>query len=155
MFPIDTNSIFSQDFAIIQSNYEVIHFDEYPILFVGLNKYHNIVLGSLLCEDEESKPGGLRFIHTIITTTDLWNFANQRITYRRLLQKVKYVYILDKDYNYVLQQSWFVHLEEIPKAYLPLPDTLCPVVGQDQMLNLLKLGRSADKVYQNLEGALI
>jgi hypothetical protein len=54
MFQINKTRIFDSDIPVIADNYEVLHFDEYPILFIGTNNYGNKIIGSLLCEDEDT-----------------------------------------------------------------------------------------------------
>ena len=77
MFKINTNNRTTSDLARIADNYEVLHFDEYPILFIGSNKYHNKIIGSLVCEDEDSGEV-FRYFYSIITDRTYFQFINQK-----------------------------------------------------------------------------
>lgn len=46
----------------IINDYQVLHFDEYPILFVGKNATNNNVIGSFLYENEVNN--ALIFFHS-------------------------------------------------------------------------------------------
>ena len=66
MKPIDTSKLTaaSLELTTISSSYKMLHFDDFPILFLGVNKFGNKILGSHLEEDDESKT--ILTIHSIV-----------------------------------------------------------------------------------------
>lgn len=87
MFKIDIYKKIDSDLPVIFENFKILHFDEEPILYTGLNKYGNRIIGSYIDVDEENKFE--RFLHSIISSKDYWDFINQQTSYLDLLKRTK------------------------------------------------------------------
>jgi hypothetical protein len=110
----------------IFSDYKVLHFDEYPILFVGKNETHHNIIGSFLYENEDNNT--LMFFHSIVSNALLLDFFQQKISYHELLKKAESIYKVEKNYNTQIIRSEKVKFTQIDKSILPLPSAYCPVV---------------------------
>ena len=118
MFKIDIHNKIKTDLSIISDNYEVLHFDEFPILFTGTNIYGNTIVGSLACDNEDDV---FRYFHVIVSLKDFAEFKNQTKSYLDLLKIAQSVFVLDKDINGNVKNTYLLPLNKIPKDYLPLP----------------------------------
>lgn len=143
MFKIEENRNISSDLPIITDNYEVLHFDEFPILFIGSNGYGNKILGSLACEDEEDD-SIFRYFQSIVSNEVFFKFINKKTSYLEALKSSSSIFILDKDINDKIISIYHIAFEEIPQDYRPLSNSFCPDVG-------LKLGFNFSA---SLKGAL-
>jgi hypothetical protein len=110
----------------IVDDYEVLHFDEYPILFIGKNAANQTMIGSFLYENEGNNT--LMFFHSIISKTTLIDFLQQNISYLDVLKKAEAIYKVEKDYNYQIINSKKILFSQIDKTVLPLPSAYCPIV---------------------------
>ena len=79
MFSIDTKYQSISTVPYITDNETVFYFDEYPILFSGVNVCGNKVIGSLMYEDDENDT--FRYIHLLVTSEQYFDFINQKTTY--------------------------------------------------------------------------
>ena len=70
---------------LITANWQVLHFDEVPILFTGTNALGNRIVGSSAAEDREHRFE--RFIHAVIDIKSYVAFIHQEITYKRSCSK--------------------------------------------------------------------
>ncbi len=128
MFKINNNRNILSDLPIITDNYEVLHFDEFPILFIGLNRYGNKILGSLVCEDEEDD-NLFRYFQSIVTNEVHSKFINKKISYLEALKSSTSIFVLDKNINDKILAVFHVSYEEIPEDYLPLANSFCPAIA--------------------------
>ena len=78
----------------IVSEYKVLHFDEYPILFIGKNATKHNVVGSFLYENDGNNT--LTFFHSIVDNDVLHDFFQQKISYLELLKKAQSIYEVEK-----------------------------------------------------------
>lgn len=144
MFEIDNKYLIDSELPVIRSNYKILHFDEFPILFTGTNDYGNKILASLSYEDTESDT--FRYFYLIVTESDYIKFIKRQLSYRGLFTNTKKVFILDKDINENVIRSYHVPLNEIPDDYLPLENVYCPnpevVTGTELQVSLK--GKLAD-----------
>jgi len=113
---------------IITEKYFVLHFDEYPILFIGFNEKQQIVIGSFLYEDENEK---LLFFYSIVSNTTAINFLNRHITYLELLKCAIDIYIVKKDYNYQVVTFDKITFENIDPELLPIGTVYSPLVDKE------------------------
>jgi hypothetical protein len=124
MFKIDKNRTFDSDIPIITDNYEVLHFDEYPILFIGTNNYGNKIIGSLLFEDDETDT--FRYLQIQVTDKFFRDFLGKKTSYKDIISQSKAIFIVDKDINNKVLSTYHLSFSEIPNDYLPLPSAFCP-----------------------------
>ncbi len=122
----DINSQYRIDTAIpvITANYKVLHFDEFPILFSGTNKYNNKLLGSLSYENFEND--SFRYFVILVDDRQYYEFHNRRLSYKDLIEENKELFILDKDVNDNILDIFHVPVEAIPSDFLPLHNSFIP-----------------------------
>lgn len=128
MFEINKNRNVASDLPIITDNFQVLHFDEFPILFVGVNQYGNKILGSLVCEDEDDD-NLFRYFQLIVTDEVYFQFIDKKNSYLEVLENSSSIFVLDKDINNEIISTFHISFKEIPKDYLPLPNSFCPDVA--------------------------
>lgn len=115
-----------KNFEIVD-NYHILHFDDYPILFIGSNAYGNIVVGSFLFEDENEN---LKYLYSIVPNVVAINFLNEHISYLDLLKKAVEIYVVTRDYNNLIKNHIKVNFNEIDPEILPLETAFCPPVDE-------------------------
>ncbi|MGY3211492.1 hypothetical protein [Mucilaginibacter sp. HD30] len=107
---------------VIRDNYRVLHFDEYPILFSGTNKYGNILLSSLASEEDDI----FRYFTIELDDKQYSDFINRKVSYRELIRANQEVFVVDKDINDFEIATYQVPLNDIPSDYLPHPNSYIP-----------------------------
>lgn len=110
----------------ITTNYEVLHFDEYPILFIGCNAQSEIIIGSFLFEDEDEDT--LKYFHSIVAASVAVAFLKGNISYLEVLKKAWSCAIVTKDYNENILNYKIKPFSSLEKSWLPLPTAFCPTV---------------------------
>jgi hypothetical protein len=126
MFKISDTHRIETDLPIISENYQILHFDEIPILFTGMNRFGNRIIGSSV--DEDYTVGFERYFHIILDAADYTAFLRRRKSYRSLLQEAKPIFVLDMLFEEGSKTPTIYQLtfEEIPDDYKPLQDSYCP-----------------------------
>lgn len=124
MFDISLNHKITSDLPVITDNYEILHYDEYPILFTGTNKYGNKLLGSFSYEDDENNL--FRYFVIILDDKQFSDFYSQKKSYRDLILDSKEIFIVDKDINDKIVDRFLIPLDSIPADYLPLESSFIP-----------------------------
>jgi hypothetical protein len=112
------------ELPLISDNYQVLLFDDEPILFSGTNKFGNIILGSSIDEDYEKKIE--RYFHVIIEPKTYLDFINKKISYYSILKNSKNIFIVATSFDKSDTGSTPISFNDIPKEYLPSEDTFCP-----------------------------
>ena len=123
-FNLHNKPLIKNDLVEIVSNYTVLHFDEFPILYIGTNKFGNKIIGSHLEEDDESK--NILTLHTILTSKEFYQFMNCKISYLDILKKSDSISIVEKDFSFKTRKAYDIDFNSIPGDYLPLADSFCP-----------------------------
>ncbi|MCX3264803.1 hypothetical protein [Pedobacter agri] len=124
MFDINTDSSINSDLPIITDNYQILHFDEYPILFTGTNRYGNKLLGSFVSEDEDNDI--FRYFVIIVDDRQFSSYFAKAISYRDLIKSSKEIFVIDRDINDKVLHKYLLSTEYIPSDYLPLPNSFIP-----------------------------
>jgi hypothetical protein len=106
----------------ITSDLVILHFDEYPILFVGKNSAAQNVLGSFIYEKNDR----LHFFYCIVNDRILQHFINQKLSYLSILLTVTSVYLVEKDINEQILVVKRTMVEKINSDFLPLSSSFCP-----------------------------
>ena len=114
----------------------LLHFDEYPILFIGHNDHGNVVVGSFLFEDENEN---LKYFHSIVSNGVAINFLNQHISYLEVLKNALEIYVVTKDYDDEILAFEKVKIDQIDPEILPLPSAFCPL-GDNREARLKSIG---------------
>ncbi len=111
--------------AQIQSDYTVLHFDEFPILFSGKNRFGERIIGSLVCEQQEE--GALEYFHSFVAAEDFDAFIHQKLTYLDLMKKALRIFHLKTSYQGEILVCKQLAFNKIPSGYLPSKRSFCPM----------------------------
>lgn len=124
-FNLHTRQIIKNDQIEIVSNYSVLHFDDFPILYIGTNKYGNKIIGSHLEEDDDTKT--ILTLHTILTNKEFHQFMNGKISYLDILKQSSSLSLVQKDFKFKIQKAYDIDYSSIPVEYLPTSESYCPL----------------------------
>lgn len=124
MFEIDKQFRLISSLPVITDNYKTLHFNEYPILFSGTNKYGNKLIGSLCYVDEVKD--NFRYFNIILDDKEFYSFFNGTKSYLDLINSCNELFVIDKDINNEIINTFQVPLSEIPIDYLPLQESFIP-----------------------------
>lgn len=126
MKPIDTSKLTkaSLELTTISSSLKVLHFDDFPILFLGVNKFGNKILGSHLEEDDDNKT--IFTIHSILSNKDFYNFINKKKSYKEILKETSTKFLVEKNFGGKALASYNLEFDNIPQEYQPLEHSFCP-----------------------------
>lgn len=130
MFPIPLERRVRSDLPLITEAYEVLHFDQVPILFTGLNLYRNRVVGSSV--DEDHKEGIERFFHAIVRPETYSRFIRREISYRDVLIDSQTVFVIDQALRTGTMTVAIYDVQAIPEEYFPSERSFCPVRASDK-----------------------
>jgi hypothetical protein len=120
----------------IVSNYTVLHFDEWDILFTGKNAYDEWIVGSLAYDDDENNV--LHHYYLIVSEKSLTRFLKTDISYRTLFQEATTIFKTLRDINEnLIEEPLELTFEDISKKSLPSEKGYCPETDEQQ--ELLKL----------------
>lgn len=123
-FNLENKQIIKLDLVEIVDNYKVLHFDEFPILYIGTNKFNNKIIGSHLEEDDDNQ--SIYTLHTILTNKEYHQFLNRKISYLNLLQNSNSISIVKKDFSFKLKKCYDIKFSDIPEDYVPTAESYCP-----------------------------
>jgi hypothetical protein len=125
MFAIEKQRRLPADFDIpvITEGYEVLHFDERPILFTGFNTGGSRLLCSFV--EESTRPSADRFFYTIVSSSEYSDFVLGRLTYREILLANKHLFVVDEYYD-GSRRAYLVDVARIPTELLPSEDSYFP-----------------------------
>jgi hypothetical protein len=124
MFEIQQSYRIDTLIPIITDNYQILHFDEFPILFSGTNKYNNKIIGSFCDEHDDSNI--FRYFASLVPDEVYFDFFARRISYRELIAVSNEFFVLDKDFNQKVISTYHLPLSAIPEEYLPHPNAFIP-----------------------------
>jgi hypothetical protein len=117
-------NIIPTDLLIITANYQVLHFDEEPILFTGTNAYGNRIIGSLVEDDDEALISWC--FHIIVDPGTYTDFRKRKVSYLQLLKNSHPVYLIERSFDGTSTKVYFLSFDEILEEYLPMEDSFCP-----------------------------
>lgn len=109
--------------SIIDGCKDVLHFDDMPILWTGLNANGVRIVGSIM---EEQPNGDTRCLHAICGGECWESFAGREISYLDLLRGAHILWILTYNIQERLIAVRSTRFEEIAPEYLPLENSFCP-----------------------------
>jgi hypothetical protein len=126
MAPLDIENLIPSSLELINisSSYKVLHFDDFPILFLGVNKFGNKILGSHLEEDDDEK--AIWTIHSILSNKEYYDFVNKKKSYKEILKETTTKYLVKKGFNGKTLNAYSLEFENIPEEYQPLDNSFCP-----------------------------
>ena len=117
----------------IVSNYTVLHFDEWDILFAGKNAYDEWIVGSLAYDDEENNV--LHHYYLVVSEKSLAQFLKIAINYRTLFQESITIFKTLRDINEnLIEKPLELAFEEINEDSLPSESGFCPETNTQQEL---------------------
>lgn len=127
MFRLSAGSRVSIDLGLstIADQFEVLLFDERPILYTGVNKFGTRILGSAVDEDEAS--GALRFFHVLTPPAAYGAFLRRSASYLDLIKQSDFLFILDRTPSGA-ESVFRVAPSQVPAAFLPRPKSYCPPI---------------------------
>ena len=139
--PLDTLEKFYKIMQVIdiKHNYTILHYDEFPILFIGKNYKSDVIIGSFLFEENDSNT--LKYFHSIVNPDLAIQFLNREIPYLDVLKNAVSIYIVSKDFNDNILNKQKKNFNSIDKTILPLPSALCPKTDEQTILTFEDLGR--------------
>jgi len=144
VFAVDPRCLLTSapDFPLIAQDYEVLHYDEMPILFTGITRYQARVLCSSVDEDMDLD----RFFHVIVTPDTYSRFLRRKISYRDIIAQSQTIFIVDMPADGRAPSVFMVDVAAIPSEYMPLEDSYCPerAVKQSMTFDVSMRGRRAD-----------
>jgi hypothetical protein len=111
------------ELPLIDRGYQDLLFDDRPILFTGISKAGERVIGSSV---EEGR-GVESFLHAIVSLQDYAEFTSRRINYPQLLRQASRLFLIqwsDKPCGYLI--SFY----DIPAAYRPSEEAFCPIQSE-------------------------
>ncbi|UOQ53524.1 hypothetical protein [Hymenobacter cellulosivorans] len=146
MFDFDKNLVAGIGVAKIVSERDNLIYDEYPILFTGLNKHGHRVIGSYLNHDQESDDDIIYFAHLSISNNAFDSFLSKQITYRNFFEVSDEVYIVEKNYDSNTEVYYTIPIADFPINYYPSVDSFCPELNKKLGLkyNIRLTGKLAD-----------
>lgn len=147
MFSFNKQLLASAELVRIIERKEVFIYDEYPILFAGLNKYELPIVGSYVAHDQDADDDVVYFVHIVVSTSTYQSFAERKITYRELFEVSENLYIVEKNYDTKSEAYYMISSDEFPTAYLPLPESILPELQVEPGLkyNVSLIGGLADR----------
>ena len=110
----------------IKEHFTMLHFDAFPILFIGNNDTSQVVIGSFICENDDDNT--LKYFHSIVSTTLASKFLKRKMSYLDVLKAASFISIVTKDYNDNILNIEEKKYSEINKSYLPLSFSFCPEI---------------------------
>lgn len=133
----------------IVSNYTVLHFDEWDILFAGKNAYDEWIVGSLAYDDDENNV--LHHYYLIVSEKSLTRFLKTDISYRTLFQEATTIFKTLRDVNEnLIEEPLELTFEDISKKSLPSEQGFCPETDEQQ--ELLKLLQKTKPILSRVLG---
>lgn len=130
----------------IESNYTVLHFDEWDILFAGKNAYNEWIVGSLAYDDDENNV--LHHYYLVVSEKSLIRFLKRDISYKKLFREAITIFKTLRDINEnLIEQPIELAFEKINKNSLPSEKGFCP--ESDEQESLLKLILKHEMAFSN------
>lgn len=119
----------------IKNNYVTLHFDEYPILFIGKNYKSDIIIGSFICEEDDQQT--LKYFHSIVNTAIAIKFLKREMSYIEVLKAASTIYIVTKSDNDAILKIEEKEFLQLDKSFLPLNSAYCPSI-ENKTINKVK-----------------
>lgn len=135
MFQFNRQLLASSAFVQITSNKNVFIYDEYPILFSGLNKYDLPIIGSYIAHDQEADDDVVYFLHVVVSKNTYQSFLDRKISYREIISTSDDVYIIEKNYDTKSELYYTISTANFPNNYLPLAESFLPEIKAKPGLN--------------------
>lgn len=132
-FNLNKKFLVKNDLVEIVFNYKVLHFDEFPILYIGTNKFGNKIIGSHLEEYDKRKT--ILTLHTILSNKEFHQFINGNVSYLDILKNSNSISIIEQDFNFKIINAYDIDFNSIPSDYLPLENSFCPATVKTHSLN--------------------
>ncbi len=124
MFQLNSGKYINTDQPLIVGGYQVLHFDEDPILFGGLNRFGGRVVGTLIQSDYKNKKD--YYFHVVVDDGTYAAFINQKFTYLDILASARPVFVIEKDLENDKDTVYHYDLADIPTDYRPSAFSYCP-----------------------------
>ena len=134
MFDISHFEKIKTSLPLITYGFDILMYDDEPILFHGLNKYGDRVIGSYVDVDE-SIPCKWYF-HVLVTPGTLGNLIEGKLSYRQILETSNPIYLIRETYpEHVMLPKYESYLigqfDNIPDNYKPTEKSFCKKYDSD------------------------
>jgi len=133
MFKLENKILYIGGLYDIISNYTTLINDgENDVLYLGTNKFGSRILGSILYEDDEEFY--LRYIHSLISEKEYFDFINSSISLKTIIEKSETVFIVDKNYSLEIINTALIKITDLPNDFIPLENSYCPTFVHNNSL---------------------
>ena len=138
------NNVIPTDLPVITANYQVLHFDEEPILFTGTNEYGNRIIGSLVDVNDDEMLSW--YFHIIVDPRTYADFRKKKISYLEVMRESNPIYIVERRFDGTISKVCFLSFDAIPENHRPMKDSYCPELsGKSTLSYTIRLrGLTAD-----------
>lgn len=126
MFTFNRQLLAGRSIAKIVEERDNFIFDDYPILFTGLNAAGGRIIGSYVEQDSDADDEVIYYVHLAISKNTFESFIKHRVTYREILETTEELYILEKNYDTKTDNYYTIPTTEFPSDYLPAENSFCP-----------------------------
>jgi hypothetical protein len=119
--PKKTRPLLKTDAAVIDRDYEDLLYYDFPVLFTGINRLNERVVGSLV----ENVKSFESYLHSIVDEKLYVRFLRREISYLKLLEDAYLLFLL----HWTGEKTPTVYplnYTDIPEAYKPDAAALCP-----------------------------
>lgn len=141
------------DFPEIVRNERVLLYYDFPMVYVGENRYGNIVIGYWVGYDEENDIE--RYYHVVLDADTYHKYLRKEITLLDIL-KANPIYIMDykPDGTYTV---YIVSIKDIPEFFLPPEESYYPgeEIESDKIITRINIPEhymESEKIYAIIEG---
>ena len=109
---------------LIVSDFDILLFDDEPILFTGKNEKGDYIIGTSIEDDDDRKIQW--YFHTVVDEAVYRKFIDRQITYLNILKNSDRIFIIGKAYDNSFVKIYYINFADIPSDYLPLENSYCP-----------------------------
>lgn len=125
MFKIEKHKLLINDLHRVIDNKVILFNDgDNDIIYTGTNIYSNRLLCCIMFEDDDE--GFLRYINTLVSENQYFDFINKKLSFRDILNNNKTFFLVDYNYSSVEIDCNLVSIDDVPEQFLPLTHSYCP-----------------------------
>ena len=126
MFEFNRELAVGKSAANIVTAREDLIYDDYPVLFTGLNMHGSRIVGSYIANDLDSEDEIVYYLHIVVSHNSFQYFVNRVWSYRDLIEETEEVYINAVNYDEGTEVFYTLATSDFAKDYLPTNKSLYP-----------------------------
>lgn len=126
MFEFNKELAVGKSAAKIVAGREDLIYDDYPVLFTGLNVFGGRIVGSYIAHDSESDDEIVYYLQVIVSHNAFQSFIDRLLNYRDLIEVSEEVYINAVNYDTGTESFYTIPIEAFPAEYLPTRKSFYP-----------------------------